>query len=158
LRAEGEGGATPLLEVLLFPRGAATGATTSDRVLEIPCWQLPPSLPQPASRAGLPFEPRPREKPRLTAKRTMGNLLEQARTSFAAFSGLCPNGPFLPLGGVKMRGHRIAYMWACDGEGLAASSAGGRYVPLSKARSMIEPQQRRFLDQLVGLVASGSAR
>jgi len=145
------------LEVLLFPRGAATGTPSSGRFLEIPCWALPSSLPEQASRAGRPYEPRRREKPRLTAKRTMDRLLITARESFGALTGFAAPGPFTPLGGVKMRGHRIVYAWACPCGRDAAPGGGGRFVALDTARTLIEPQQRRFVDQLGVLVGGVEA-
>ena len=144
------------LEVLLFPRGAATGTPSSGKLLEIPCWELPSALPEPASRAGLPYEPRRREKPRLTAKRTMDRLLVTARESFAALTGFDPGGPFTALGGVKMRGHRIVYVWACPC-GDPGPAGGGRFVALETARAAIEPQQRRFVDQLAVLIGGVEA-
>jgi hypothetical protein len=145
------------LEVLLFPRGAATGTPSSGKLLEIPCWELPSAPPEPASRAGLPYEPRRREKPRLTARRTMDRLLVTARESFAALTGFDPSGPFTALGGVKLRGHRIVYVWGCPGGSDAGPAGGGRFVELEKARAVIEPQQRRFVDQLAVLIGGVEA-
>lgn len=145
------------LEVLLFPRGAATGTPSSGKLLEIPCWELPTALSEPVSRAGLPYEPRRREKPRLTAGRTMDRLLITARESFGALTGFEAPGPFTPLGGVKMRGHRVVYAWACPCEPEDALAGGGRFVALETARAAIEPQQRRFVDQLGVLVGGVEA-
>jgi hypothetical protein len=142
------------LEVLLLPRGAAAGDPNSADVrFEIPSWPLGPAVDDaPESRAGRSFTPRPPgEKPRLTAQRTMDELLRQARVSFAVLTGVEPPGPFLPLGGVKMRRHRIVYVWGCVC-GPADAPAAGRFLPLAEARARIEPQQRRFLDQLAVLV------
>jgi predicted NUDIX family NTP pyrophosphohydrolase len=142
------------LEVLLFPRAGTSGAAVAKHVvLRIPVWELePPGEARPASRAGQSFSPRPRgEKPRLTAQRTMDRLLDRARVSFAAITGVEPPGPFLPLGGVKMRRHRIVYVWGCACRPDTAPAAA-RFLPLDEARAGIEPQQRRFLDQLAVLV------
>jgi predicted NUDIX family NTP pyrophosphohydrolase len=152
-RADPGGG----LEVLLFPRGAATGTPSSGKFLEIPCWELPSTLPVPASRAGVPYEPRRREKPRLTAQRTMDRLLVAAHDSFAALTGFDPPGPFTPLGGVKTRGHRIVYVWACPCGPEAAPGGGGRFAALDEARAVVDPQQRRFVDQLGVLVGGVEA-
>ena len=151
-------------------------------LLSIPVWELgrPQGVAQPASPAGLPFDSRPRVKQRVVAKRSLEQLLERAREGFAALTGLRPPGPFLPLGGVKMRLHRVVYVWACDtteaapvllaaerGSPVAAVSspedgmapspghaayAGAGFLPLDEARVAIDPQQRRFLDQLEGLL------
>jgi predicted NUDIX family NTP pyrophosphohydrolase len=82
----------------------------------------------------------------------MDGLLDRARASFAALTGVEPPGPFLPLGGVKMRRHRIVYVWGSACRPDAAPAGAGRFLPLDEARAAIEPQQRRFLDQLAVLV------
>jgi hypothetical protein len=158
---DGEEAAAPAggLEVLLLPRAAApVNEISSEVAFEIPVWRLEPANEAAqTSRAGQAFAPRPRdEKPRLTAQRTMDELLEQARVSFAALTGVEPPGPFLPLGGVKMRRHRIVYVWGCACS-PAAVPAAGRFLPLAEARARIEPQQRRFLDQLAVLVGRAGA-
>ncbi len=155
--ADASSGGEQVIDVLLFPRGAATGTPSSGKLLEIPWWELPSSLPEPASRAGLPYEPRRREKPRLTARRTMDRLLEQARSSFNLLTGFETSPPFLPLGGVKMRGHRIVYVWGCACPPGTTPGGPGRFVPLDQARDVIEPQQRHFLEQLEVLATARGA-
>ena len=123
----------------------------------IPVWELrpPADADAPAARAGLPFETRRNVKQRVVAERSLDRLLEHARRSFTALTKLEPPGPFLPLGGVKMRLHRVVYVWACEMSGAPADPAGSdvAFLPLSEARALIEPQQRRFLDQLEGLLS-----
>jgi predicted NUDIX family NTP pyrophosphohydrolase len=179
----GQGG----VEVLLFRRARLRPAAGKREPLHIPTWELdPPADPGAAQgRAGLPFDPRPRVKQRLVARRSLDQLLELARRNFAVLTGLEPDGPFLPLGGVKMRLHRVVYVWACavvvapepdasagalslspaggsagdlERESPAASPAasphaGGEFLRFTEARARVEPQQRRFLDQLEGLLA-----
>ena len=123
-------------------------------------------------------------KQRAIAQRSLEQLLDHARSGFAALTGREALGPFLPLGGVKMRLHRVVYVWACEtaeapapiipaGAGRASAAAtsaatlgdgpalrgasrvpfgDAEFLPLAEARSLIEPQQRRFLDQLEGLL------
>jgi hypothetical protein len=179
------------VEVLLFRRARLRPAAGERELLHIPTWELdPPTGPGAApGRAGLPFESRPRVKQRVVAGRSLDQLRELAQRNFAVLTGLEPDGPFLPLGGVKMRLHRVVYVWACSVAGapepeastgaLSPSSAGdscgqaagglnrewaaaqpahgpytgAEFLELAEARARIEPQQRRFLDQLEGLLA-----
>jgi predicted NUDIX family NTP pyrophosphohydrolase len=179
------------VEVLLFHRARLRPAAGEREPLHIPTWELdPPTGPSAApGRAGLPFESRPRVKHRVIARRSLDQLRELAQRNFAVLTGLEPDGPFLPLGGVKMRLHRVVYVWACvlaavpepeasagvlspspagDSVGQAAGGpnrewaaaqparspyAGGEFLQLAEARARVEPQQRRFLDQLEGLLA-----
>lgn len=92
-------------------------------------------------------------------------LREHAREELARLLGAPVPDECEPLGGVKMRGHRIVYAWA--GEDLAAAepilapaaSASGAaacdrvgYLDLPTARTFVDAQQRRFLDQLEGVL------
>ena len=170
-------------EVMLFRRARLRPAAGVHEPLHIPTWALDPpaGLGAAPGRAGLPFDSRPRVKQRVVARRSQDQLLELAQRHFALLTGLEPPGPFLPLGGVKMRLHRVVYVWACSvseapepdtlAVGPSRSSAGGpergsavdpftrslfigaEFLGLAEARVLIEPQQRRFLDQLEGLLA-----
>jgi predicted NUDIX family NTP pyrophosphohydrolase len=84
---------------------------------------------------------------------------------------------FLPLGGVKYRGHKIVYVWAFEGDCDPAQMASNTFAlewPRGSGRSMevpeldrvawfdlpaarvaIVPAQVRFLDDLEALVAAG---
>jgi predicted NUDIX family NTP pyrophosphohydrolase len=167
-RADGLG-----LQVLLFRR-ARRGGQAGRTNLTIPYWELQPSGPTDRSFKEQPVERERPAKPRVVAARSPDQLLNHARLRFAELTGVEPEPPFLPLGGVKMRLHRIVYVWAgsvptaeFDGsspgarwlsvENSAAGSARpfecGQILPLAEARGLIEPQQRRFLDQLEGLLA-----
>ena len=173
-------------EVLLFRRARLRPAAGGREPLHIPTWELdlPTGTGAAPGRADLPFDARPRVKQRVVAERSLDQLLELARRNFAALTGLEPPGPFLPLGGVKMRLHRVVYAWAClvpvapePKTSLGALSrspagdpardpdrgsttvrpacspyAGAEFLPLAEARARVEPQQRRFLDQLEGLL------
>jgi predicted NUDIX family NTP pyrophosphohydrolase len=85
-----------------------------------------------------------------------------------------PGGRYLPLGGVKQRGHKIVYAWALEGDcdpSLIVSEQlemewpprSGRTITipevdraewfdLGAAREAINPGQRRFLDELEALL------
>jgi predicted NUDIX family NTP pyrophosphohydrolase len=179
------------VEVLLFRRARLRPAAGAREPLHIPTWELdPPTGPGVApGRVGLPFDSRPRVKQRVVARRSLDQLRELAQRNFAVLTGLEPDGPFLALGGVKMRLHRVVYVWACtvapasDPEASAGAGspsltgnsvgqaaggphrewaaaqparspyAAGEFLQLAEARARVEPQQRRFLDQLEGLLA-----
>jgi hypothetical protein len=185
------------VEVLLFHRARLRPVTGGQELLYIPTWELDPPPAAAPGRAGLPFDSRPRVKQRVVARRSMDQLLQLACANFVGLTGLQPAGPFLPLGGVKMRLHRVVYVWACSVEAPGpqgppgavlssppaargatspspsqdptpavaftpeytgasaghASYAGAEFLRLAEARALVEPQQRRFLDQLEGLLA-----
>jgi hypothetical protein len=188
------------VEVLLFRRARLRPVVGGHEPLHIPTWELDPLPAAAPDRAGLPFDSRPRVKQRVVARRSLDQLLQLARGNFAALTGLQPAGPFLPLGGVKMRLHRVVYVWACsveapgsEGPPVAAPSplpqttrdstspsqdptpavalgpepagasaghisyAAAEFLKLAEARALVEPQQRRFLDQLEGLLARPQA-
>jgi len=81
------------------------------------------------------------------------DLLAVARREARAETGLAPEGPFRPLGGIKAHHHRLVYAWAaeCDGDAVAiGGGAEGRagWFDLVTARRAIVPAQRRFIDDL----------
>ena len=146
------------VEVVLVHRGAAADAGRGG------AWAIP--------SAGL----RSGEEPLAAAKRALAQL-----------NGVpVPSGPFLTLGAVKQHHHRIIQVWACEipaevrgavyGPPGAEQPAGTRpaaqgrgatpplgavqrhgVFPLDAARSAIVRGQRRFLDELEYLLASGAA-
>ena len=169
---------------MLFRRARLRPAVAAHEPLHIPTWALDPPVGLGAApgRAGLPFDSRPRVKQRVVARRSQDQLLELAQRHFALLTGLEPPGPFLPLGGVKLRLHRVVYVWACAvseapeletlgtadpslssvggaergsavGPSARSPFTGAEFLGLAEARVLIEPQQRRFLDQLEGLLA-----
>lgn len=143
--------------MLLFRRARFRPAAGGRESLHVPLWELgpPAGAGAPADRAGLPFDSRQPVKQRVIAERSLDRLLEQARCGFTELTGLELAGPFLPLGGVKMRLHRVVYVWACEAN-EAPTLADAFFLPLAEARALVEPQQRRFLDQLEGLLDAGS--
>lgn len=184
------------VEVLLFRRVRLRPVARGQEPLHIPTWELDPPPAATPGQAGLPFDSRPRVRQRVVARRSLDQLLQLACANFVGLTGLQPAGPFLPLGGVKMRLHRVVYVWACSveapgpedppgatplpppqaargatspsqgltpavasGPGPGVLPAGGspyagaEFLRLAEARARVEPQQRRFLDQLEGLLA-----
>lgn len=168
------------LEVLLCRLAAAarrparTSAGEDDEAGERGRWSLPlveaplPEIVRPAPRGWESVPLRGARKPRLRAASARDELLMDARRELARLTGLAPTGPFMPLGGVKMRGHRLVLVWAVrDDEapfaaepaelgGASGVGPGERYervafVSLARARARIAPPQRRFLDDLAVL-------
>jgi len=105
------------------------------------------------------------------------DLLAVALREVREETGLEPEGPFQPLGGVKAHHHKLIYAWAveydCD-PAVSVSNAfsiewpprSGRraefpevdraaWFDLAAAREAIVPAQRRFIDDLV-VVAGGA--
>ncbi len=103
------------------------------------------------------------------------DLLAVARREVREETGLGPEGPFLPLGGVKMRGHKLVFAWAvehdCDATAITSNTFTMEWPPrsgvqaefpevdraawftLEEAREALVPAQRRFLDDLAVVVA-----
>jgi len=107
--------------------------------------------------------------------------LAAARRECLEETGYAPEGPFVPLGGVKYKNHKIVYAWAVEGDFDPAELESITFemvwpprsgtvvdVPevdraawfgLLSARAAIVPSQRRFVDDLEGLVgASGGEK
>jgi predicted NUDIX family NTP pyrophosphohydrolase len=106
-------------------------------------------------------------------------LLEAAQREFREETGFEPSGPYLSLGGVKYKNHKLIYAWAFAGDCDPTASTSitfsmewpprsGRqqefpeadraaFFDLATAREMILPAQRRFIDDLQGLLASHDA-
>jgi predicted NUDIX family NTP pyrophosphohydrolase len=103
------------------------------------------------------------------------DLLAAAQREFIEETGFTPQGPFIPLGGVKRRTHKIVYAWAfegdCDPAHLVSNTFAMEWPPrseklidvpevdraaffgLEEAREAIVSYQRRFIDELEGAVA-----
>jgi len=155
-------------EVLLFHKAGPAFAGRDAGAWTVAISPLIP--PEPSASVTGPdggFQPRVRpRKPRLTAASLQEALEEHARDEIEALTGFSVPQDCAALGGVKMRGHRIVYAWACEDRSgcepvLARPQAdSGRaydraaWHPLETARALIDPQQRRFLDQLEGRLAT----
>jgi hypothetical protein len=118
---------------------------------QVPQWQASGLEDQPAAS----IEERLR-RPSTGHPPTREQMLDLARTGFAAAVGTLPSGSFRFLGGVKQHRHRVLYVWAseldCRSLGPASEPPDAaplmRYVDLRAARQLIVPSQRRFLDEL----------
>ncbi len=116
-------------------------------------------------------------KPRLGA--AQADLLAVARREFREETGLdpdelaAPGAAYVPLGGVKQRGHKIVYVWAlegdCDPTAVRSNEFDIEWPPrsgktarfpevdraawfdLATARDKIVTAQRRFLDDVAVL-------
>ena len=106
--------------------------------------------------------------------------LVAARRECREETGYEPAGPFVPLGGVKYKNHKVVYAWAVEGafdpRTLASITfemvwppRSGKVVDvpevdraawfgLASARAAIVPPQRRFLDDLEGVVGAGPGK
>jgi len=106
------------------------------------------------------------------------DLLAVARREVREETGLEPEGPFRPLGGVKAHGHKLIFAWAAEFDGDAAAIVSNTFTlewpprsgrtaefpevdraawfTLDAAREAIVPAQRRFLDDLAVVAAAGA--
>lgn len=107
------------------------------------------------------------------------DLLAAARREFAEETGLKPHGPFVPLGGVKYKGHKIVYAWAFEGDCDPARLTSvtfelewpprsgrrrefpevdrGAFFDLVAAKEAVLPAQRRYIDDLEAIVGGPAA-
>lgn len=98
------------------------------------------------------------------------DLLATAQREFFEETGFRPQGPYLPLGGVKYRNHKIVHAWAFEGDCSPEEMVSGAFdlewpphsgvvrefpeadraafFSLPAAREAIMPAQRRFIDDL----------
>ncbi len=105
------------------------------------------------------------------------DLLAVALREVKEETGLQPEGPFQPLGGVKAHHHKLIYAWAvahdCDPAAIVSNAFAMEWPPrtgrpaefpevdraawfdLPSAREAIVPVQRRFIDDLE-IVAGGA--
>jgi predicted NUDIX family NTP pyrophosphohydrolase len=105
------------------------------------------------------------------------DLLAVALREVREETGLEPEGPFQPLGGVKAHHHKLIYAWAvehdCDASAITSNEFAIEWPPrsgkrakfpevdraawfdLPAARLAIVPAQRRFIDDLE-IVAGGA--
>jgi len=106
------------------------------------------------------------------------DLLAVARREVREETGLEPDGPFQPLGGVKTHRHKLIFAWAvehdCDATAITSNTFSMEWPPRSgktaefpevdragwfglvEARAAIVPAQRRFLDDLAVVAAAGA--
>ena len=106
------------------------------------------------------------------------DLLAVALREVREETGLEPEGPFQPLGGVKAHHHKLIFAWAvehdCDAAAIVSNTFQIEWPPrsgktaefpevdraewfdLTSAREAVVPAQRRFLDDLAVIAAAGS--
>lgn len=102
------------------------------------------------------------------------HFLDAAIREFQEETGLCPTGPYLPLGSVKLKSGKTVYAWAFtgdwDGRPLASNHFEMEWPPKSgqlqsfpevdkadffsipAARRKIHPAQQAFLDRLTEIL------
>jgi predicted NUDIX family NTP pyrophosphohydrolase len=120
------------VEVLLVHPGGPYWAKKDAGSWSIPKGEVEPDEQAPASLPKEPWRRPPKVKPRLAA--ASADLLAVAKREFREETGfdpdeLAPPDPaasaestaaprprYLPLGGIKQRGHRIVYAWALEGD------------------------------------------
>ncbi len=169
------------LEVLLVHPGGPYWAKKDAGAWSIPKGEAEPdelgASPPPAE----PWQRPAKVKPRLAAG--VADLLAVARREFREETGFAPDelaapgAAYLPLGGIKQRGHKIVYAWAlegdCDAGGIVSEGFTMEWPPhsgqtqvfpeadraawftLPAAREALVAGQRRFLDDLE-VVAGGA--
>ena len=163
-----------LLEVLLVHPGGPYWAKKDQGAWSIPTGEAEPDELGP--------EPGTVTAAKLRNRAAGVDLLAVARREVREETGLEPDGPFLPLGGVKAHHHKLIFAWAaehdCDPGGLTSDTFTIEWPPrsgkaaefpevdraawfgLAAAREAIVPAQRRFLDDLqvvAAAAADGSA-
>jgi predicted NUDIX family NTP pyrophosphohydrolase len=160
----------PRVEVLLVHPGGPYWAKK-----DAGAWSIPKGLAEPDE-----LGPEPDTVTAAKARnRAAGvDLLAVARRETREETGLEPEGPFTPLGGVKAHGHKLIFAWAaefdCDAATITSNSFVMEWPPrsgkqaefpevdraawftLEAARKAIVPVQRRFLDDLAVVAAAGA--
>ena len=107
------------------------------------------------------------------------DLLSAARREFAEETGLCPGGPFLPLGDVRQKAGKVVHAWACEGDADPAAltsnlvavewpAGSGRRIEFpevdrcawfapAEAREKLNPAQTAFIERLETALAGAPA-
>jgi predicted NUDIX family NTP pyrophosphohydrolase len=158
------------VEVLLVHPGGPYWART-----DAGAWSIPKGMAEPDE-----LGPEPATVTAAKARnRAAGvDLLAVARRETREETGLEPEGPFQPLGGVKARRHKLIFAWAvehdCDAAAVTSRTFTMEWPPrsgeqaefpevdraawfaLDAAREAIAPVQRRFLDDLAVVAAAGA--
>jgi len=170
------------LEVLLVHPGGPYWAKKDAGAWSIPKGEAEPEELGAAAPSAEPRRRPAKAKPRLAA--ACGDLLAVAKREFREETGFAPDelavpdgAGYVPLGGIKQRGHKIVFVWAlegdCDAEAAVSEGFAMEWPPrsgqtatfpevdraawfgLAAARAAIVVGQRRFLDDLE-VVAGGA--
>ena len=171
------------LEVLLVHPGGPYWAKKDAGAWSIPKGEAEPGELGAVAQPAEPWRRPAKVKPRLAA--SSGDLLAVARrefreeTSFSPDELAAPGGAgYVPLGGIKQRGHKIVFVWALEGDCDAAAVVSEGFTKewpprsgqtatfpevdraawfvLAAAREAIVAGQRRFLDDLEVVAAAGA--
>jgi predicted NUDIX family NTP pyrophosphohydrolase len=159
----------PRIEVLLVHPGGPYWAKK-----DAGAWSIPKGLAEPDE---LGPEPATATAAKARNRAAGADLLAVARREVREETGLEPDGPFHPLGGVKAHGHKLIFAWAvehdCDATAIVSNSFTMEWPPrsgksaefpevdraawfdLDSATAAIVPAQRRFLDDLAVVAAAG---
>ena len=175
------GGASGL-EVLLVHPGGPYWAKKDAGAWSIPKGEVEPDeLDPPQAAPAEPWRRPPKVKPRLRA--VAADLLAVAKREFREETGFdpdtlaAPGAAYVPLGGVKQRGHKIVYVWALEGDcdaslvtsepfemewpphsGKEASFPEvdrASWFGIAAAREKLLAAQHRFLDDLAAFAGVG---
>ena len=158
------------LEVLLVHPGGPYFAKK-----DAGAWGIPKGLAEPGE---LGPEPATVTAAKARNRAAGADLLAVALREVREETGLSPEGPFLPLGGVKAHGHKLVFAWAaehdCDPSAIVSETFTIEWPPrsgrraefpevdraawftLEAAREAMVPAQRRFLDDLAVLAGAGA--
>jgi predicted NUDIX family NTP pyrophosphohydrolase len=160
----------PRLQVLLVHPGGPYWARK-----DAGSWSIPKGLAEPEE---LGLEPATVTAAKARNRAAEVDLLAVARREVCEETGLEPEGPFRPLGGVKAQRHKLIFAWAvehdCDAAAITSNTFTMEWPPRSgrqaefpevdraawftieAARAAIVPAQRRFLDDLAVVAAAGA--
>ena len=158
------------LEVLLVHPGGPYWARK-----DAGAWSIPKGMAEPEE---LGPEPATVSAAKARNRAVRADLLAVALREVREETGLEPEGPFRPLGGVKAHGHKLIFAWAvehdCDAAAITSNTFTMEWPPRSgttaefpevdraawfgpvAARKAIVPSQRRFLDDLAVVAAAGA--
>jgi predicted NUDIX family NTP pyrophosphohydrolase len=154
------------LEVLLVHPGGPYWAKK-----DAGAWSIPKGL---AEAGELGPEPATVTAAKARNRAAGADLLAVARREVREETGLEPEGPYQPLGGVKAHGHKLIFAWAvehdCDPTAIVSNTFQIEWPPrsgkraefpevdraewfdLAEARRQINPAQVAFLDALVAML------
>lgn len=169
-RVPDPGTAALRVEVLLVHPGGPYWARK-----DVGAWGIPKGMAEPGE---LGPEPDTVTAAKMRNRAAGVDLLAVALREVKEETGLEPEGPFVPLGGVKAHGHKLIFAWAaehdCDAAAIVSNTFTMEWPPksgrqaefpevdraawfgLEAARDAIVPAQRRFLDDLAVVVATGA--